>query len=481
MGSVFLYSLVRIGLEIKVIKVEVDISNGLPGFQIVGLAGKAVHESKERIRSAIKNTGKKFPRGKITVNLAPANLQKRGSQLDAAIAAGILLCAGEIKRPEAKYIIGELGLDGSLKSEYDLILFGEWAAGRKETIIMPNIVTEQYAHPYINIANHIEDILNETFQKPRIQDKKYEPIDEHNLVIGNAHAKRAIEIALTGNHHLCMWGPPGSGKTQLAQYANSLQVTPSDAEWRTIRHIHAAAGRAPEGKRRPFRAPHHSISNAGLLGGGTSPFPGEISLASHGILFLDEFPEFKRSQIESLRQPMESGFIELHRANYRASFPAKCQIIAAMNPCPCGYFGDQEKPCSCYESDRKRYLQKLSGPIVDRIDMYAYVQRQSAKELIHAKEVKESNQEIRSRIKRAKEFQDRLEKIEGLEAYKNGAGIEECALRAAQETTDAIHGSGRFLMRLLRVARSIASLEQSEVIKKPHVHEAFSYKNPELS
>lgn len=480
MGSVFLYSLVRTGLEIKVIKVEVDISNGLPGFNIVGLAGKAVHESKERIKSAIKNTGIRMPRGKITVNLAPANIQKRGSQLDAAIAAGILLCAGEMKRPKAKYIIGELGLDGSLKSGHDLILFGEWAAERKETIIMPSVATERSARPYISVANHIEDILSQTFQKPRIQQESYKPIDEHDHIIGNAHAKRAIEIALTGGHHLCMWGPPGSGKTLLAQYANSLQVVPNNAEWRTIRHIHAAAGKTPEGKRRPFRAPHHSISNAGLLGGGTNPFPGEISLASHGILFLDEFPEFKRSQIESLRQPMESGSIEIHRANYRASFPAKCQIIAAMNPCPCGYFGDQEKSCNCYESDRKRYLQKLSGPIVDRIDMHVYVQRQSAKDLMCTKAMKENIQEIRSHIQRAQDFQSNLQKAEGLEAYKNGIGIEKCALLAAQEATDAAHGSGRFLMRLLRVARSIASLDQSEEIKTPHIHEAFSYKNPEL-
>lgn len=499
MASVSLFSLFAHGLNIHEIRVEVDISSGLPGFHIVGLAGTVVQESKDRIRAALVNSGFEWPRGKITVNLAPADLHKISSSFDLPIALGILTAQKLLPATimQRFFIVGELGLNGSIRGLRHMFLFAEWAARQEKALILPpeavpllQHVSSSPSSPCFYGAHFLQDLVTS------LKTHSLVPLGVHDAsshtpqspedfildgIVGHTHAKRGLEIAAVGRHHMCLWGPPGAGKTVLARGLHELLPALMPKEARDVRRIHSLrAQSALSGElTRPFRAPHHSVSLAALLGGGTSPMPGEISLAHHGILFLDELAEFPRGHIDALRQPLADAIISIGRAKYTCTFPAYFQLIAATNPCPCGYYGDLEVPCTCYDTTRAKYLSKLSGPLLDRIDLHLHIRRQPAKALLDSRAAPYTSS-ARDRISTAQHFRATRPhahisiSIKELSLFH----VAPNALAEASRLADARMLSGRSLLKLLSVARSVADLELSELVKKPHLEEAWSFKEP---
>lgn len=494
MSLAVVYSRAVSGLNAEQVTVEVHLSNGLPGMSMVGLAETAVRESRERVRSAIVNSGFTFPARRITINLAPANLPKEGGGFDLPIAIGILAASGQIPTTTFKTdeFVGELALTGALRPISGLLPIAMICAHNERTIFFPEanrseaaLVPKLTAYPAKTLTEVCRHLTRASLL-PCLQGKPpllptYDGPDFHD-VRGQTHARRALEIAASGEHSFLLIGPPGTGKSLLASRLPSILPPMNDAEALETAAIRSIAGHLPEAEAwytRPFRTPHHTASAIALVGGGSSPRPGEISLCHNGVLFLDELPEFNRKVLEVLREPLESGEITLSRATRQATYPARFQLIAAMNPCPCGYHGDHSGRCRCSLAQISRYQARLSGPLLDRIDMHLTVPRQTQRSLATTPP-SESSKPIRERVIRARQKQwerqgksnARLEQNELSQHCKPTPD----ARRLLDSATDKMGLSGRATDRIIRLARTLADMADEKTIQLPHLTEAISYR-----
>jgi magnesium chelatase family protein len=491
------------GIAAELVEVEADLNVGLHSFSIVGLADKAVSEAKERVNSALKNSGFKPPtreNRKITINLAPADIKKAGAHFDLPIAVSYLLASHQLKTFDGEKILfmGELSLDGKLRSVAGVLnaaIFGI-QNGFTEIFVPKNNAREaamvrglkvRAAESLLDVVKHLENSIEiiphpEEELKPKINSRAVIWDD----VKGQETAKRAMLIAAAGGHHVLLSGPPGTGKTLLAQAFASILTTPERAELLEINRIYSAAGLTNQEfiSWRPFRAPHHTASPVSILGGGSEPKPGEISLAHRGVLFLDELPEFRRDALEGLRQPLEDGRIRVARARGTLEFPARFTLIAAMNPCPCGYFGDKQKECRCTAHDILRYQKKVSGPLLDRFDIQLEIPRLTAEEIrkeeIENGEAEKAKNKVegartiqRNRFKNTQIFNNAEMSAKEAERHAKLDQKGEEFLKKILENTAL---SPRGFYRLLKVARTIADLDGEERVDSKHLAEAFRYR-----
>jgi len=499
------FSCTTIGIESCLIDVEVDVSPGLPQFFTVGLPDIAVKESKDRIRAAMKNSGYGYPRHHITVNLAPADVRKEGTAFDLPIAVGLAATEGLIQQETLQdYIImGELSLDGRVKAVQGVLpaAFLAKETGYKGIIIPHENVLEATMVKEINVipVKNLPDVIaffrgEQPFTAPQIDPEDLffqrdpSPILDFSEIKGQEQAKRAFEIAAAGMHNLIMIGPPGAGKTMLAQRMPTILPEWSFQEAIETTKIYSVAGLLDKEqmivRTRPFRSPHHTISDAGLVGGGHIPKPGEISLAHHGILFLDEFPEFKKNALESLRQPLESGVITISRSSSTATFPARFMLLGAMNPCPCGYYGDTQRSCRCSMTQIRQYQAKISGPLLDRIDIHIEIPSLRYRDLTSQAEA-ESSRQIRERVKRARFIQaERLKDVHppvnaqmSAPDIKKFCVIDEASHKLLEMAVDKLGMSARTFTRILKIARTIADLEEERDIQSRHIAEAVQYRD----
>ena len=490
------------GIDGYIIEVEVDISSGLPFFDIVGLPDTAVKESRERVRAAIKNSGLEFPVKRITVNLAPADTKKEGPAYDLAIAVAILLATEQIPdHPLARSIfLGELSLDGSIRPIHGVLpaLLSVKEQARSVVLSCGNAAEASHVKEIdvytVNTLNELvsmfkNEICPAPYKKAHTDINHTVPniIEDFSDVKGQEGAKRALEIAAAGGHNAIMIGPPGSGKTMLARRLPSILPELTYEESLEITKIYSAAGLldASEGliSLRPFRSPHHTISTAALVGGGRIPQPGEISLAHHGVLFLDELPEFRRDVLEVLRQPLEDGVVTISRSNGTAVFPASFTLIGSANPCPCGFFGDNTRECLCTPMQINRYLGKISGPLMDRFDIQIEVPAIPFEDL-STNRTSENSASIRSRVNTARRVQTERYKNDGIfyNSQLNSKLIDKyCHINAHQKKMMrnafvSLNLSARAYGRILKVARTIADLEGTEKIQDHHLAEAIQYR-----
>jgi magnesium chelatase family protein len=494
MSLAIVYTRAKCGIEAPLVRVETHLSNGLPSLSIVGLPETAVKESKDRVRSAIINSHFEFPNRRITINLAPADLPKEGGRFDLSIALGILAASGQIPVESLQHyeFLGELGLTGELHPVEGILPAAIKSNSVHRSLVVPQDNIQEAClckEARIFSCKNLLQLSAHLHGREKLQAQHYKAITEYrkpypdlNDVKGQQQAKRALEIAAGGKHNLIFCGPPGTGKTMLASRLPGILPPLTQNEMLEVASIFSISSQHKKLDyfQRPFRNPHHTASAVALVGGGSIPRPGEISLANHGVLFLDELPEFQRRVLEVLREPLESGEIMISRAKQQMIFPANFQLIAAMNPCPCGYHGDLQRACRCTPGQLRRYRDKISGPLLDRIDLQVSVNRLPAK-LLHQRSIEgESSKTVRQRIVQCRQIQ--LARQKKTNAQLNNKEIESyCKLQkedqdVLEQAVTHFHLSPRAYHRILRVSRTIADLENISSIKSYHLTEAIGYR-----
>lgn len=493
MAMASVLSRAQYGMEAPLVRVEADVGSGLPSFTVVGLPETVVKESKDRVRAAITNSNFEFPPGRVIVNLSPADLPKEGCRFDLPIAVGILLASGQIPKGNLENceLYGELSLSGEVRPVKGALLAALAATRVEHSMIIPpsnESETGLVENSRAALAHHLLDVIEHARGSQVLRfhsgnPPHYQSVSLNDLkeVRGQAHAKRALEIAAAGEHSLLFIGPPGTGKSMLAQRLPSLLPSLTEAEALEVAAVRSIAGIALKSetwRTRPFRSPHHTASAVALVGGGANIRPGEISLAHHGVLFLDELPEFDRRVLEVLREPLETGTITISRAARQAEFPASFQFIAAMNPCPCGFLGDPQGQCRCTPDRIQKYRARLSGPLLDRLDLHIEVPRVATSALRADTLNIESSATVAARVQQAREVQ--IHRQRATNARLNNREIERfCsptpeAAALLERATAVLNFSARAYHRVLKVARTIADLAGSEQIASSHISEAMS-------